>query len=626
MIFSINSIQLWLNSDYSPNPNIIRYDFKKNKVNVITGDSSTGKSSILDIIDYCLLSDNPNIVEDVINENVEFYGMAYSINNINYVVIRESPHLERGGQKIYWEVCDDYPEHFNFDRNITDVKVELDKLFHVPELHLKSGRSKVSLTYRHFLPLNYLTEDIISSANVYFDTAFFETKDYDNVLDTVVELANGVNLLHFEEVKEQIDSLQKELEKYQRAHEKAIESNRIYTEELNAIFDKAVNLNIIDIDNLFIKENPAELKKYIQHAITTYDKLIQNDEQTQKLDRVRRRRNSIKDQLNTYESLFSETKLYKQGYSKLEDSLKPITYIREHIGEVIKYPETNELIKLLEESLMQVKGCIKRETELPQDFINRYNELKKELQQVDNELKELSSFRNKITNPIWLNNALDIKYRLKNLKQPIKDEYDKAKEFEIKGRLSSLEIEKSQLERVSNPNEVWEDLDESIKRYFDNQDGVSGSYKGAETIYDRYNRRLLLRKKGEDIPIKNIGSKSNYMFLHLCFFLGLHELLLKNKSQQVPAFLFIDQPSIPYYGDKQALSNNDKEQLIKAFEMLNYFIERMTQTDFRRNFQIILIEHAEETYWQNLKHFHTTAKFEKERNGGLIPKYVYTKR
>ena len=57
--------------------------------------------------------------------------------------------------------------------------------------------------------------------------------------------------------------------------------------------------------------------------------------------------------------------------------------------------------------------------------------------------------------------------------------------------------------------------------------------------------------------------------------------------------------------------------------MLNHFIERMTHSDFQRHFQIILIEHAEESYWKDLNHFHTSAVFEKEKNGGLIPKYVY---
>lgn len=626
MIFSINHIQLWLNKDYSPEPNTVKLDFKKDKINVITGDSSTGKSSILDIIDYCLLSDSPNIVEDIINENVRYYGMIYSINDIDYVIIRESPKLERGGQKVYWEIGSNFPEKIEFNKSIVDVKIELDKLLNIPQLHLKSGRGQVLLSFRHFLPLNYLTEDIISSANVYFDTAFFESKDFDNILDTVVELANGVNSLRLEVVKEQLERLQKDLERYQCAHEKAIESNAVYSAELKSIFEKAVSLNIINIDNLFIKEDPVELKKYVQQSIAMYDKLVQNDEQTRKLERVKTNRDNIKSQLAIYDSLFSEVKSYKQGYNKLEDSLKPISYIREHIGEIIKYPETGELISLLEESLKRVKRVSKISTELPPEFISRHEELKQKLRNAESELKELSSFRSKITNPVWLNNALDIKYRLKNLKQPIKDEYDKSKELEMMERLNSLEIERKQLEKDSSLSDVWVDLDLSIKRYFDNQDGVSKSYKGAETIYDKHNRRLLLKKEGENIPIKNIGSKSNYMFLHLCFFLGLHELLLKNKSKQVPSFLFIDQPSIPYYGDKQTLNNNDKEQLIKAFEMLNYFIERMTQTDFQRHFQIILIEHAEETYWQNLSHFHTTAVFEKEVNGGLIPKYVYAKR
>lgn len=625
MIFSINSIQLWLKRDYSPNSNVIRLDFFKDKVNVITGDASTGKSSILDIIDYCLLSDSPNIVEDIINENVKYYGMAYSIEHVDYILIRESPQLERGSQKVYWEIGDDYPDNFGFDKNIAAVKVELDKLFKIPEIHLKSGRGQTVLSYRHFLPLNYLTEDIISSANTYFDTAFFESKVFDNVLDTVVELANGVNSLHFEEVKEQLESLRKELEKYQQAHYKAVESNRVYSEKLKSIFDKAVELNIVNVNNLFIRENVIELRRYVQQAITMYDRLVQNDEQTQKLNQLKKHRDTIKEKLSVYESLYSEMKVYKQGYNKLEDSLKPIEYIKEHIGEIIKYPETGELINLLEESLRRVRRASRISTELPQDFVQRYKQLKKEFDEIEEELKRLNDFRNKITNPLWLNKALDVKYRLKDLKYPLKDDYEKTKELDMEERIKALTIEKNQIEALSHPNDVWEDLDASVNRYFDSQDGVSGSYKGAETIYDKENRRLLLRKKGENIPIKNIGSKSNYMFLHLCFFLGLHELLLKNKSLQVPAFLFVDQPSIPYYGDKQTLSNNDKEQLMKAFKMLDYFIERMTHSDFKRHFQIILIEHAEETYWNELKHFQTVATFEKDVNGGLIPKYVYDK-
>ena len=73
----IESIKLWFKGFSENSQRTITYPFIPNKINVITGDSSTGKSSILGIIDYLFLSDNPVIVENIVNENVEFYGCIY---------------------------------------------------------------------------------------------------------------------------------------------------------------------------------------------------------------------------------------------------------------------------------------------------------------------------------------------------------------------------------------------------------------------------------------------------------------------------------------------------------------------------------------------------------------------
>jgi predicted ATP-binding protein involved in virulence len=48
MKFHINKVVLWLK-----NGKVREITFKPNKVNVITGDSSTGKTEILNIVDYC---------------------------------------------------------------------------------------------------------------------------------------------------------------------------------------------------------------------------------------------------------------------------------------------------------------------------------------------------------------------------------------------------------------------------------------------------------------------------------------------------------------------------------------------------------------------------------------------
>lgn len=86
----IESIKLWFKGFSENSQRTITYPFIPNKINVITGDSSTGKSSILGIIDYLFLSDNPVIVENIVNENVEFYGMHLYLNGTSYILVNGS--------------------------------------------------------------------------------------------------------------------------------------------------------------------------------------------------------------------------------------------------------------------------------------------------------------------------------------------------------------------------------------------------------------------------------------------------------------------------------------------------------------------------------------------------------
>ena len=74
MKFYINRLVIWFEKEDKPQRRVV--EFEKNRVNVITGSSSTGKSNILAIIDYCLLAENPKIVIPVINENAEWYGLG----------------------------------------------------------------------------------------------------------------------------------------------------------------------------------------------------------------------------------------------------------------------------------------------------------------------------------------------------------------------------------------------------------------------------------------------------------------------------------------------------------------------------------------------------------------------
>lgn len=86
MKFYIDSLHLWLSNGQTRS-----LTFLPNKVNIITGGSHTGKTAILDIVDYCLFASEHSISESIINENVHWYGLRIRVNDKLYTLARRSP-------------------------------------------------------------------------------------------------------------------------------------------------------------------------------------------------------------------------------------------------------------------------------------------------------------------------------------------------------------------------------------------------------------------------------------------------------------------------------------------------------------------------------------------------------
>jgi hypothetical protein len=183
---------------------------------------------------------------------------------------------------------------------------------------------------------------------------------------------------------------------------------------------------------------------------------------------------------------------------------------------------------------------------------------------------------------------------------------------EEKERLAKVPAETSQIKFSMNTL-----LNKSIQRNFDQLDSLP-TYKNSRLEFNSEKMILQLFPEGQMFPLDNVGSASNYMFMHLCVYLGLHEHVIYLNQENIPPFLFIDQPSTPYYEGK----NDDKTKLIDAFSLLNSFIDYIT-VQKKHNFQIFMVEHASKEYWleNDLSFFHTVDEF---INGkGLIPSDIY---
>lgn len=173
MKFIIHEVKIWFKNE-KISPKI--YQLLPDKVNVITGDSNTGKTSFWSIIDYCLLSGKTNIVKPI-NDKVSWYGIQFTINEKQISIARKATQKDIASSVVYFNygVLPDEPQE---NIQIAEIKSILYKEFGITDelrfLYDKDSEiTSFSLSYRHFLLFNSLTEDIIGTSKTYFDTTFY---------------------------------------------------------------------------------------------------------------------------------------------------------------------------------------------------------------------------------------------------------------------------------------------------------------------------------------------------------------------------------------------------------------------------------------------------------------------
>lgn len=622
MNFYISKIRLWFEKGENPRD----LEFEADKVNVITGDSSTGKSSVLKIIDYCLLAERSTIVRDVINENVSWYGLVFCIEEQKYTIIRQAPKLDSAEMTVIFKEGDYLPNEPQAGMNDTRPRalVKMNELFHIPSKMKLEGKKYYQ--FRHNLVFNYLTEDIIATENTYQDLRFFRLDEYAIVLNDLFKMAIGVNELKLRALESELQKAQKEESRKKIAQEKEQQKFKEYQHTREEITKQIDELGLGEA--VAFGDNPIAWAENVKVITENCNLQFKNEQANYQRNQIEMELRSIGEKLSYFESLETEFKTYQRRLERQDSSLMPLEYVKRHLSELMTYQETGRLLRELTEAWQAIKNSYMPEVKLPANF----DQVKKELQQRDRELrsewKRLNPYNIEQRDIVWIRKAIllaeKIERELSNIpKQTVTDEMVIA----CGDTINTLNEKLTRL-KAKNGNALG-NLNDSIEKYFRWQRGISESYRDYKPLYSMEEKMLMLEREKGEYPESNVGSKSNYMFLHLCYFYGLHDLLMSNGNEQIPQFLFIDQPSIPYYADKnehrnadddEMISNDDQERLREAFNLTDKFMKEMLK---KGHFQIILVEHARPEYWQDLDSFVT--RYEFRRGDGLIPANVINK-
>ncbi|QNR86756.1 DUF3732 domain-containing protein [Pedobacter riviphilus] len=616
MKFILHEIKLWFKDENTEPKN---YQFLPNKVNVITGDSTTGKTSFWNIIDYCLLSGKVTVPTEIIDK-VLWFGIRFTINGKEMSIVRKTPSNGSVSADVFFALGS-FPNTPSNNGEIAEIKAILDEEFGISD-NLRFpfgkglGKTTFNISYRHFLLFNSLTQTIIDAPETYFDTTFYGKEEYDKALSHIFDLVIGVNDMENIKAIERLQEIENGLKTIQNQEKGNQNKIKNFETEIFSLIEKCKTYNFIEYSDSFDDVDNAILT--IKDIIDNTKKVAENSKLFSEVNGLYKNKNELQAQVNAISQYQREYDLYKKNLNKSADSLQPIEFLSQKLSDqLVDSYETKLFVESLESSLKNIKANLSKKIAEPLKVTGDVKELRAQIQEIDKRIVQLNEIKKNYQSEgekfIILG---EIKHAYEQiLKREVIKPIDTIK-------LNSLNEEKERLLKV--PQETSQIkfsmktlLNQSIQRNF-NQLSSLAKYNNSRVEFSSEKMILQLIPDGQIFALDNVGSASNYMFMHLCLYLGLHEHVLNIEQDHIPEFLFIDQPSTPYYEGK----NDDKAKLLDAFKLLDSFVGYIN-FEKKKHFQIIMVEHASKEYWidNNLSYFHTVDEFIDGK--GLIPNEIY---
>jgi len=620
MNFVIQQLILWLEDGGKRVLN-----FKANKINVITGGSATGKSSVLEIIDYCLCSSKPDISHEDINENVKWYGIVITLESNTYTIARAK--LVDGytaSDEYYFSASAEIPGLPTPNISEKELKSIIEKHFSINgELVIPYGGKRIKagskLSFRYFLLFNTQSDDVIISKTRYFDK--LHILKYKEALDRIFDIALGISTPEIALIKEQLVKIEKELLSLDKKEELVKKHNSVFFKNIFSLIIEAKEYNLINVNLPTADEGLDALRKMVSSYAGAY-----SEDSLSEYDNLHKEKRDIIRKIRNIQAFEKEYREYQETVKLTTDSLKPVDYIKQSFSNIVLAPSIIELINSLSSELTILKDEVKGKAPIAVNADNVLIELKSRLSELNEKIKiyptKNSNFESDAKRLIFIG---EVKAKLEFYTQKEGDSTFDERRDELRSELESLQVK---LDRNTDTrNAVLSLLHDFILSYVEKSTSL-GRYQKYKPLLNIKEKILQLRAPEAVLP-SNVGSSSNYLFLHLCLFLGLHDFFASRKIPYIAQYLFLDQLSRPYYeevrkrlntetADEKDFTNDDRDKLLEGFRLLDNFVAHINKK-YKKKFQIILIEHVSPELLDeaNLKNYHLVENF---RNGNaLIP-------
>ena len=604
-------------------------------LNIITGASKTGKTALIEIIDYCLGATECRIPEGIIRKTVEWVGLRLQVTEGQVFIARRLP---VSGQAASPDVFHTVGQELNLPDYASLVQTTNLKaleglltayagiLENVHEPPLGQTRRPLSANIRHALFYCFQHQTEISSNRHLFHRQSEEWIPQ-AIKDTIPYFLGAVDDEYVAKMAE-LRRLRQELRGLERklAEHEAIRGRGI--SRASGLLSEAVDIGLRPSGTVGENwEDCVSLLREIQSQSLPEEEeviSIEGDE----FDRLQTERQQltndvhrIKEQLLAAQALSTD----RQGYSReaneqlarlrsiqlLEDkdgaSHNVCPLCQSQLTEEQAPPLITDLRKSISELEAQMRSVEERSPQMQQvvrTLKERFEDAKLKLRENREALEAIQASNR----------------RLQMLRERA------TRRAHVLGRIGLYLESLPHLEDTSDLKREIEELREHIERLKDDlsdeavQDRIqsclsilardmSGWAQVLRLEHSEYPLRLDLKRltvvadsTDGPIPMEHMGSGENWVGYHIIAHFALHKWFVE-RGRPVPRFLFVDQPSQVYFPEDrdweqtdEGERGEDRDAVGRMYRLALNIVEQLSP-----DFQIIITDHANihEEWFQN---------------------------
>ena len=640
-------------------------------LNVVTGKSSTGKSALIEIFDYCFGSDENTIPKGVITNSAAIYYVALAVNEQDMVLAR-NPDIT---SKAFFRRVETFNtieidrDYFNasyfrplseFKKHLRDFFLDIDDVDESLVARAYRGNRKAPTpSIRSFTSFILQHQNLVANKHALF-YRFDEKEKRDQIIEHTKIFLGLVDqrFFHLSQEKERLSAEVRSLERQKEANQRTSES---YKQKVSPVLSQLYAL-------MGFKSEPLAFDKVLRHPQSAKDQLdsiivaekinYNSDAMTQRYEQLKLTRNKKTVELRKLQRQVSSLNKHLQEEEQFASNVKQFSSPKHvHLSTSVcpfchtEKDSLRQSAEKLKQAITKVSGNLAQARPMKAKFESSLIEVQRNIEVVSNTLTELNKQITEIENTdeqLAEQKSLYESILMQKAKLfVLLDSLNMADDIELEKEIKDL---KKQLKKITDALKEY-DVHKGLAYASDKVNEYMaeiGTHFEFEASYKPINLKFSfetfdlyhLTPDEEEIYLRSMGSGANWLYCHVTLFLALHRYFAELGGKcAIPSLLFLDQPTQVYFPNfnrdtsesfeeqkgQEARQRTENERPVdedvkaveNLFSQLSIYCKEL---ELNNGFspQIIVTDHADNLTLDNGVEFESLVNGNRWRSRGLI--------